>query len=148
MLSLKEIFTGWCHNPLKPLSMFDDEGGTAVLERPDSDLGTGGVTLVCKQCGKKITQDGAKMSVNGSHEHVFFNPHGIIFELGCFGNASGCSHTGPPSNEFSWFAGHTWQVVQCGSCMSHLGWFFQGGEGGFYGLILPHLREHMEEPQA
>lgn len=48
---------------------------------------------------------------------------------------------GPPSMEFTWFAGHSWRILICGACRTHIGWFFAAvqGEGRFFGLIMDRL---------
>jgi hypothetical protein len=72
--------------------------------------------------------------------HTFANPHGIVFEIGCFGAVEGCGYAGPASDEFSWFKGFSWRVVVCVMCLTHLGWFFESRDGGnFHGLILDRL---------
>lgn len=133
--------------PVPTLHVLKD-GPTAPLrtERPESGPGEtneGGRRLVCRVCGHPVTSEAARMSVNGSHEHVFFNPHGIMFELGCFASAPGAGTQGPAVSEFSWFAGHTWQIAVCGACVTHLGWRFASGDASFYGLIPSAL--HPEE---
>jgi hypothetical protein len=82
------------------------------------------------------------MAVGGSHNHTFANPNGVVFEIGCFNLVTGCSFIGPPSYEFPWFAGHSWQIAICSTCQTHLGWIFRG-QGGvqFYGLILDRIAE-------
>lgn len=101
----------------------------------------GGSRIVCRACGNLVTSAAARMQVEGKHRHVFFNPHGIMFELGCFQAAPGTVRTGPPVSEFSWFSGHTWQIAVCGRCSVHLGWYYEAARTGFYGLILPALSE-------
>jgi hypothetical protein len=73
--------------------------------------------------------------------HTFFNPAGIVYEIGCFRNAPGCMTYGPPSLEFAWFSGYSWQVVCCRSCQEHLGWIFYADDE-FFGLIINKLREN------
>ncbi|MDZ7736583.1 MAG: cereblon family protein [Gammaproteobacteria bacterium] len=70
--------------------------------------------------------------------HTCTNPHGIIYRIGCFSAAPGCSEVGPAFSEFSWFSGYRWQVAICGNCQEHLGWHFHG-EQSFYGLIHDRL---------
>ena len=101
---------------------------------------TGGV-LVCRACRAKITRRELAMEVGGSHVHVFFNPYGLVFELGCFASAKNLLPTGPETDEFTWFPGHRWQAVACATCLSQLGWRYVGSEGGFFGLILKALIE-------
>lgn len=113
--------------------------------RPDEelDLGAGGNRVfICRSCGNRITSSASAISVNGGHKHTFFNPHGYVFELGCFSEAPGVLGVGPSSPEFTWFAGHSWQTVICGRCKVHIGWRYQADSGSaFYGLILPQVAE-------
>ena len=46
--------------------------------------------IFCRLCGHRVTSDDQRISVNGSHTHTFFNPAGILFEVGCFRLAPGC----------------------------------------------------------
>jgi len=128
--------------PLSPL-MFEAEVRDA--QAPADALGEQPVPeklLVCVGCGAPITREAARTTHRGGHAHSFFNPHGIVYHIGCFAEAPGCRAVGPPSNEFSWFPGYHWRIVACGGCGVHLGWDFLGAETGgmFYGLILDRLR--------
>ncbi|OLN28071.1 hypothetical protein DVDV_1817 [Desulfovibrio sp. DV] len=78
----------------------------------------------------------------GSHHHVFANPYGHVFTLECFAAAPGCVALGPPSADFSWFAGTSWQLAICAACSQHLGWRYErdSGGGGFFGLIPQRLQ--------
>ena len=117
------------------------KGEPERAERPDSVTGEDRRVLVCKACRSKITRRDLAMEVNGSHRHVFFNPHGLVFELGCFASAGNVIPTGPKTGEFTWFPGHAWQVVACAGCSTQLGWRYTGGNSGFFGLILSALME-------
>ncbi len=97
--------------------------------------------IFCRACGKAVTSRDRKIAVQGSHAHTFFNPAGIVFELGCFSNAPGCHRAGAASSEFTWFAGHVWRYAVCRGCNGHLGWSFESGEHAFWGLILANLTE-------
>jgi hypothetical protein len=101
--------------------------------------------LVCRACGHTITSEDQRINVAGAHLHTFFNPAGIVFELGCFSTAPGCCVLGEASAEFSWFAGYLWSVVLCGRCGTHLGWQFQSAERTFYGLIYKKIRSEEQE---
>jgi hypothetical protein len=81
------------------------------------------------------------VSILGSHRHTFANPSGVVFEIGCFASARGYGFMGPPSMEFTWFAGHSWRILICSACRTHIGWFFAAvqGEGRFFGLIMDRL---------
>jgi hypothetical protein len=96
--------------------------------------------LLCRACGHVITSDDQRVQVAGSHQHTFFNPVGIVYELGCFANAVGCHAQGEASSEFAWFSGYLWRIALCARCGSHLGWRFESAETRFYGLILSMLQ--------
>ncbi len=119
-----------------------EDGGGGVLEAVEEhpgDVGSGEF-LLCRVCGERVTRESARVAVGGSHGHVFCNPHGLVYEVGCFSSAPGCVGEGPFVAEFSWFAGYAWQVALCAGCGALLGWRYRGAEGtGFHGLILPHL---------
>ncbi len=94
----------------------------------------------CRVCNHKITTHKEKININDSHYHTFANPNGMIFDIGCYKTALGCLNTGPPTEEFSWFKGYSWQVAICASCLAHLGWVFLSANNNFfYGLIIDRL---------
>jgi hypothetical protein len=98
--------------------------------------------ILCRGCLHPITRPAERISVQGQHRHTFANPYGIVFEIGCFRSAPGCGEIGPSTDEFTWFAGHRWQVCICGACLVHLGWRFAPPSGNsFFGLILDRLIE-------
>jgi len=99
--------------------------------------------IVCAACSFFITWKREKIRVHGKHAHVFFNPAGIVFELGCFQNAPGCVPLGRGTQEFTWFDGYAWRICVCGRCQNHLGWHYHSEQGGgnFFGLILSRLQE-------
>lgn len=98
--------------------------------------------IVCRQCGQRLTRPSERTAVNGSHAHTFANPSGLVFEIGCFSMARGCAFIGPPSMEFPWFAGYSWQIAICSSCQTHIGWLFVGQQSHqFFGFILDRLQE-------
>ena len=94
----------------------------------------------CRQCRNIIASPDDRIAIQGAHRHTFANPHGIVFEIGCFKGVKGCGHVGAPSDEFSWFSGYSWRVAVCFMCLTHLGWLFAaGGKESFHGLILDRL---------
>lgn len=100
------------------------------------------VYILCRACLHPIARPADRISVQGRHQHTFANPHGIVFEIGCFQNAPGCGVIGPASEEFTWFPGHRWRVCICAACLAHLGWLFTASGGrAFHGLILDRLIE-------
>lgn len=125
------------------------EGPTVGLDeqqREEADDGDFGRRLLCRLCSAPVTTEGAAIEVEGRHRHTFFNPAGVLFEIGCFAQAPGCRVSGAPTAEFAWFAGTRWQFSTCASCGVHLGWSFVGQGDRFFGLILNRLVEQ-EEPR-
>lgn len=115
--------------------------GARVKARSRTTGGDEGPELVCSRCGHVITRAGARVEIDGLHEYTQVNPHGAVWRFRCFARAPGCQPAGPPSSEFTWFAGHTWQIALCGRCQLHLGWAFRGPERRFHGLIADRLVE-------
>ena len=95
--------------------------------------------LVCAECKYPITRETDKIEVNEKHQHVFANPHGYFFQIGCFAEAAGCLTTGEETAFFTWFPGYSWQIAVCGQCWTLMGWAFTSNEFHFYGLILEKL---------
>lgn len=125
-----------------------EPGTPGPPETPGPDTAATAVTdttadrfLRCAQCLAPVTRERDRMTVNGAHRHVFANPYGVVYEIGCFARAPGCALlVGPPTPDFSWFPGTAWQVAVCAACGQHLGWRYTGhSRGPFYGLILPRL---------
>lgn len=101
-----------------------------------------GIYLLCRACLHPIARPEDRIRLQGLHVHTFANPHGIVYEIGCFQSAPGCGAIGPASDEFTWFSGHRWRVCICAACLVHLGWvFLSAAAGGFYGLIIDRLIE-------
>jgi hypothetical protein len=96
--------------------------------------------LLCRHCRLLITTSRERLDKAGKHLHTFFNPAGVVYEIGCFRRAPGCLPFGLSSTEFAWFKGYSWQVVYCRGCQQHLGWMFSG-EDRFFGLIVNKLAE-------
>jgi hypothetical protein len=95
--------------------------------------------VICSVCYQKITDPSKQIIVHQSFRHIFANPHGYVFEIGCFSDAIGCHPASISSNEFSWFIGYSWQIGICNQCSAHLGWFFSSELNNFWGLILEKL---------
>ena len=115
-----------------PSIIVEDESKTKPSEKEEY--------ILCRQCHHIITSPTEKIEVHGSHRHTFANPHGIVFEIGCFRTVKGCGLAGPTSDEFSWFKGFGWRIAVCIMCLTHLGWSFSPQDGtSFYGLIFDRL---------
>lgn len=124
------------NSSLKPIDKTDSK-------KQDSEVGK---QLLCRNCLQIITSPAERILVQGSHKHTFANPQGIIYEIGCFRNANGCSYAGVPTDEYTWFRGFRWKVALCGGCLTHLGWLFISTSSvTFNGLILNRLVESKKE---
>ena len=97
--------------------------------------------ILCRLCDHPVTRGVDRIEKEGSHQHTFANPHGIVYEIGCFRSAPGCGYSGPATSEFTWFKGYNWRIAMCRACLTHLGWVFNAaGSDQFYGLILDRLK--------
>jgi hypothetical protein len=94
--------------------------------------------LLCARCWAPIAPDAARVAVQGQHQHVFSNPYGYLYEIGCFSVAPGCDVDPDETTRWSWFPGFAWAVASCATCQQHLGWRFRGA-ATFFGLILERL---------
>lgn len=81
--------------------------------------------ILCKICQHGITSQNRKIEVNGRHQHIFSNPLGISYEIGCFSAANRCVNKGTASLEYTWFKGFIWRFALCSNCYAILGWFYQ-----------------------
>jgi hypothetical protein len=117
-----------------------DRHGEQLIQEEDEEKKEEEKHILCAQCRAVITSPHERIEVQGAHEHTFFNPYGIIFQIGCFLQAQGCGYQGPAIEEFSWFPGYSWRIAICSSCLIHLGWLYSApAKESFYGLILDHL---------
>lgn len=96
--------------------------------------------ILCRECHQVITSPCERIDVQGSHQHTFANPTGLLFQIGCFRTVKGCGYAGPPTPEWSWFKGYSWRIAVCSKCLTHLGWMYlASGSESFHGLILNRL---------
>ncbi len=95
--------------------------------------------IVCGYCSHHVTDPSKQIAINDSFYHLFANPHGYVFEIGCFSQATGCQPASGATDEFSWFMGYSWKIGVCRNCTNHLGWIFLSDSTQFYGLILEKL---------
>jgi hypothetical protein len=130
--------------PMGALQQFDDRRRADAVHKEEAGdkIDEHKKHILCKTCGNFITSDADSITVNGSHDHTFVNPMGLKFHIGCFSNAGGCRIMGVPTDEYTWFPGFAWSYVICSGCQTHLGWHYQSGGGGFFGLILDQLVRH------
>jgi len=110
---------------------------TRPRERHDSHTGR---AILCASCSARVSDTSQRIDVAGRHQHTFFNPAGIVYQIACFATAPGCRGIGQFSEEFSWFPGQRWQIGVCARCGEHLGWNFDG-EPAFTALIEARIVE-------
>lgn len=107
----------WKHKPDDTVGQLDRD--------PRKDDGSGsGAAIVCVRCAYEITKKSQAIQVGDLHEHSQVNPGGFVWNFRCFRSTTGCVPLGPPSAEFPWFPGYTWQIQHCGGCNIHMGWLF------------------------
>ena len=116
------------------------DAATPVVAAQDADDAAKKEFLRCAACLAPIARPSDRIAVNEQHQHVFTNPHGYIFCIGCFAQAPGCLAIGEETSYFSWFPGYAWQIALCGQCLTLLGWAFRSADSQFFGLILDKLR--------
>lgn len=128
--------------PILAFKVRNGESIEALLPRrkaADADAGSDR-RLLCAACGLAVTGVDSRIHRNGAHEHCFCNPLGLEFHIGCFDAAPGCGLIGQATEAHTWFAGFAWRIGLCRRCGTHLGWGYQCGGEGFFGLILDRLR--------
>ena len=126
----------------KPTSEASPDTGAATKERPEH-------AILCGSCRHAVTRERLRIQVDGRHQHRFMNPHGFLFDIGCFHDAPGCLAMGEPTTEFTWFPGFAWRFAVCAACQEHLGWAFEGTGGArFFGLVLNRLIAPDGEPDT
>jgi hypothetical protein len=113
----------------------------AEVKPADIDASRGTV-LLCAACRHLVTRKECATEISGNTLHTFTNPHGYTYTFRTFTDAPGCTRSGEPTAEHTWFPGHAWQMASCRGCGEHLGWGFSGASGAtFYGLIDDRLIE-------
>jgi len=126
-----------------PCMFFREPGGKGSIKaaiKDDSDTNESEVIYYCSMCKHLIAFTTQIIEVNDQHRHVYANPVGSVFEIGCFSKAPGCISQGIPTIECTWFAGFSWRFSLCGQCHTHLGWKYTSpNHGSFFGLILNML---------
>ncbi len=130
---------------LSPILFFKRSPGYDIKEisltKTKKKKKTREIYYLCKFCKTKITSSRYKIKVNGKFKHLCANPHGILFEIGCFSHGTNYVPASKPTEEFTWFKGYAWQIIVCINCLNHLGWIYTLGDSSFLGLILTNLVE-------
>jgi|TARA_B100000809_G_scaffold75340_3_gene73073 hypothetical protein len=95
--------------------------------------------VFCLACSHVLAHAHDRLNIDGSHEHVFSNPHGFTHHFGCYQEALGCAIEGPPVAADSWFPGYLWRLAMCADCGQHIGWLFEHDDY-FYGLLVDKIQ--------
>lgn len=95
----------------------------------------------CARCGCFITHSGAAIRLNGSEEHSFVNPAGILCNFITFEHCENVIVHPELYLEHSWFSGYGWRFLMCGACIQHLGWKYDAmaktlQPRNFYGVLI------------
>jgi uncharacterized CHY-type Zn-finger protein len=114
-----------------------EEVSSKILQKTEAEKEK--ESILCKNCKNEITSAEFTAAVHGQHAHIFKNPAGLTFHIGCFSKAWGCIIYGIPTYDFTWFTGFSWCVALCSNCFTHLGWHYQSNGASFFGLILANL---------
>jgi hypothetical protein len=108
----------------------------------------------CRACTHVAAHRSDAIAVADAHERTFRNPAGWSFRVACYRRAPGCAPSGEPTTDHTWYDGFAWQLLHCGRCGGHLGWWFTAtgtdaatgtatgttDGGGFAGLIATRIR--------
>ncbi|KAF5283193.1 hypothetical protein FQA39_LY17385 [Lamprigera yunnana] len=94
--------------------------------------------LCCAMCKAELTNQKQvfAMSKDGVQSN-YCNPNGHVFETVTVLTVKNFNLVGSSSQEFSWFPGYLWTIMQCRGCRSHIGWKFTSDflhPRAFYGL--------------
>ena len=144
-LGIKPI--GWFRVPSDKQG--NDKAKGSPEEKPFEIESDSEEAILCRQCHQVLTRPSERISIQGAHRHAFANPHGIVFQIGCFRSVQGCGYVGPATPEWSWFKGYSWRILVCRMCLTHLGWLYtSAGDESFNGLILDRIIESKEVPDG
>jgi len=144
---------GFCSTRVKSIFWFrapsDKQDGHKATrfpeEKPFERESGSEEAILCRQCHQVLTNPSERTSIQGSHQHTFANPHGVVFQIGCFRSVRNCGYVGPATSEWSWFRGYSWRILVCSMCLTHLGWLYaSNGNESFSGLILDRIIESKE----
>jgi hypothetical protein len=136
---------------VEPTPQADDRPAPAPSRSPSPEAEPDD-PVRCRTCAHVVTHRAAAIEVADAHERTFRNPGGWSFRVACYRTAPGCAPSGDPTVDHTWYAGYAWQLLHCGGCGGHLGWWYAAegaaqGDGaaspahdGFAGLITSRLR--------
>jgi hypothetical protein len=106
----------------------------ALGTRPEARMADAATDWLCVWCHNRVANETDRFKYDGKDEFTFSNPEGIRFDIITFSQTLGCSQTGKPTLDHTWFPGHAWSFCVCDRCGQHLGWYYAGSDS-FAGLI-------------
>ncbi|KAK9027080.1 hypothetical protein V6N11_066926 [Hibiscus sabdariffa] len=79
----------------------------------------------CKICKTVIARrsDMLVMSADGPLG-AYVNSYGYVHEVMTFREAKGLALRSRPHEEYSWFPGYAWTIINCTTCETQMGWLF------------------------
>lgn len=103
-------------------------------------------TYHCARCGAPITDSGALVPMNGSVEHSFVNPAGVVCNFKTFGRCANVTAYEELYRQHSWFSGYGWRFLLCSACSLHLGWRYDAvaknlSPSSFFGVLIDSVEE-------
>lgn len=102
---------------------------------------------VCSNCRAVIANSRAFLYRNGSKDHSFINPAGILCDFITFTGCENVVVDGRLFLEHTWFPGYGWRFLACGVCLQHLGWRYDSvtnkAEADFFGVLKAAVREQI-----
>ncbi|KAG4136720.1 hypothetical protein ERO13_D07G025000v2 [Gossypium hirsutum] len=103
----------------------------------------------CKICKTVIARrsDMLVMSTDGPMG-AYVNSYGYVHEVMTFRKAKGLVTSGRPHEEYSWFPGYAWTIINCASCDVQMGWLFTATNEklkpkSFWGIRSSQVKDEM-----
>jgi len=95
----------------------------------------------CAHCGAFITDSDAAVRIQGSEDHSFMNPVGILCNFTTFLSCENVLVHEDLFLQHSWFLGYGWRYTLCAICLHHLGWKYDAVKDGmrprsFFGILI------------
>ena len=110
---------------------------SSVIDEVDS---TESPTIRCAWCRQELSDTASIFSLWGQSTHsAFANPNGQLKVVITFQQVRNYLADSYVTDDFTWFAGYSWQIIYCNTCKAHIGWKYHSIENRkpamFYGLL-------------
>ncbi|CAD5218709.1 unnamed protein product [Bursaphelenchus okinawaensis] len=101
----------------------------------------------CKEVKFRINDIFTVMPSNLSAQ--FVNPHGYVHEMFTSHKMYGIRVSSHSSLQDSWFPGYSWSILNCNTCLRHIGWLFKNNRrqpNTFYGVTRQAIEVVIDKP--